>query len=74
MSHTSVYRPTQIKNDFSHQLERATDEEISAFKRQAAIDWECFLLQRAKELKAGIDTRFCTTLLVLIQIQDTCVM
>lgn len=45
--------PTPIKGDFSHQLGKATDEEISAFKRQAAIDWECFLLHRARELKPG---------------------
>lgn len=45
--------PTQIRGDVFHQLKKATPEEISAFKRQAAIDWDCFLLHRAKELKPG---------------------
>lgn len=48
-----VYSPTQIRGDVFHQLKKATPEEISAFKRQAAIDWDCFLLHRAKELKPG---------------------
>jgi hypothetical protein len=48
-----THSPTQIKGDIISQSKNATDEEISAFTRQAAIDWECFLLHRAKELKPG---------------------
>lgn len=64
-----VYSPIQIKGDFLHQSKKATDEEISAFKRQAAIDWECFLLHRARELKPGIlktlvQCYFCTPIIV----------
>ena len=30
-----------------------SDDERAIFRKQAARDWECLLLQRAKELKPG---------------------
>lgn len=42
-----------MKNAISYREDAATDEERELFRRQGEIDWERFLLLRAKELKDG---------------------
>lgn len=43
--------PTRIVGHFRAQ--RGSDTEFAAFRRQAALDWKCFLSLRAAELRPG---------------------
>ncbi|XP_013382006.1 indole-3-acetate O-methyltransferase 1 [Lingula anatina] len=46
-------RPCNLQWDIIGQGDKVSYEELDAYKKQAAVDWETILINRAKELKIG---------------------